>query len=500
VDTVDQLIVLLYLAVTLGLGLTRSRSVRADPDGGGAGYLLAGRRLTLPAFVATLVSTWYGGILGVGEYGYRHGLSNWLVFGLPYYLAAALFAVFLAGRAREARVLTLPEQLRAAYGRGPGGVAAAIVLLTTVPAAYLLTLGVLVRLVFGLPLWVGVVAATLFSVVYVWRTGFAAVVRTDALQFALMYGGFALLLGVLVARHGFLPFLAENVPPAHLTWHGGRPLQAILVWYVIALATLVEPSFYQRCFAARSPAVARRGILISIGCWALFDALTTATALYARALLPALPPERAAEAFPLLAAQTLPAGLAGLFAVGLFATVMSTVDSYLFVAATTVGRDLLGHGRRFAGRLPAATRWGLLVSGALALSVALSSDSVVGIWHAFGTMGTTALLAPTLSAFVPALRMSPRGALVHLLALLPTTGLWLASRAWTGDGGFWLGLEPIFPGLTLSLLVWGADRALAGRRRARRDEGSGDPRGAVARPAARDPAGRAGANPRDPSR
>jgi len=466
VQLVDQLVVLSYLAATLWLGITRSRAAApgapADPHGG-AGYLLAGRRLTLPAFVATLVSTWYGGILGVSEYGYRFGLSNWIVFGVPYYLAAALFAVFLAGRAREARVLTLPEQLRAAYGRGAGGVAAVVVLLTSVPAAYLLTLGVLVRLVFGLPLWAAVLVSTVFSVGYVWRTGFAAVVRTNALQFVLMYGGFALLLAVLVARHGFSPFLADHVPAAHLTWHGGRPLQAILVWYVIALSTLVEPAFYQRCFAARSPSVARRGILLSIGCWALFDALTTTTALYARALLPALPPERAPEAFPLLAGQTLPVGLAGLFAVGLFATVMSTVEGYLFVAATTFGRDLLGHGRRFRERLPAATRWGLLVTAGLALAVALASDSVIRIWHAFGTMGTTALLVPTLSAFVPALRMSPRGALVHLIALLPVTGAWLASRALTADGGFWLGWEPIFPGLAVSLAIWGLDR-LATRR------------------------------------
>ena len=53
-------------------------------------YLLAGRRLTLWPFVATLVSTWYGGVLGVGEYSFRHGISNWLVMGVPYYLAAAV--------------------------------------------------------------------------------------------------------------------------------------------------------------------------------------------------------------------------------------------------------------------------------------------------------------------------------------------------------------------------------------------------------------------------
>jgi len=75
-------------------------------------YLVASRAVTLPGFVATLVSTWYGGILGVGEYTYRYGISNWLVFGVPYYLWAAVFAIFLARRAHASAVYTLPDQLR----------------------------------------------------------------------------------------------------------------------------------------------------------------------------------------------------------------------------------------------------------------------------------------------------------------------------------------------------------------------------------------------------
>src|SRR5712691_6803123 len=90
-------------------------------------YLVAGRRVTLPAFVATLVATWYGGILGVGEYTWRYGIANWLVFGAPYYLGAALFALFLARRAREAELLTLPDLLERSYGRGAALVGAVAV-------------------------------------------------------------------------------------------------------------------------------------------------------------------------------------------------------------------------------------------------------------------------------------------------------------------------------------------------------------------------------------
>jgi SSS family solute:Na+ symporter len=77
--------------------------------------LLAGRTVTLPAFVATLVSTWYGGILGIGEYAYLNGISNWVLFGLPYYFFALLFALFLAKRVRASRLVTIPDKLYQTY-------------------------------------------------------------------------------------------------------------------------------------------------------------------------------------------------------------------------------------------------------------------------------------------------------------------------------------------------------------------------------------------------
>ena len=93
--------------------------------GGAVEYLVAGRRLTLPAFVATLVSTWYGGILGVGEYAWRHGLSNWLVFGVPYYLyAARVRPVLAAPRAPQAPAddpRPARPTLRPRRGAGGGG-------------------------------------------------------------------------------------------------------------------------------------------------------------------------------------------------------------------------------------------------------------------------------------------------------------------------------------------------------------------------------------------
>jgi hypothetical protein len=96
-------------------------------------------------------------------------------------------------------------------------------------------------------------------------------------------------------------------------------------------------------------------VLWSILFWAGFDFMTTACGLYARALLPALPDP--VYAFPRLAEITLPPWPLGFFYLGMIATVMSTIDSYAFIAATTVGRDLVWRVRGGdPGRIPAWSR------------------------------------------------------------------------------------------------------------------------------------------------
>ncbi len=301
--------------------------------------MVAGRTLTLPAFVATLVATWYGGILGVGEFAYSSGLATWTVFGLPYYLYAVVYALFLAHRVRGAARLTIPDTLQAAYGRPCALLGALFVFLLVTPAPYVLMLGTLFQGIFGGSVEWAVIIGALISVGFVVTGGFNTDVRTNIFQFVLMFAAFALILGFAVTRHGGFTFLAAQLPPDLKKPTGGLPPAYLLVWYFIALWTLVDPGFHQRCSAARDARTARRGILISVGCWAVFDFLTVTTGLYARALLPDL--KQTINAYPALSEALLPPGAKGFFWVGMLATVMSTVLSYTFIAAITLGRDIV---------------------------------------------------------------------------------------------------------------------------------------------------------------
>ncbi len=449
-QTLDYALIVLYLAALLCLGFVR----RLKKDSSVTEMILGGRYLTLPAFVASLVSTWYGGILGVGEYSFKYGLSNWLVFGLPYYLAAFLFALFLAEKVRKSELLTIPERLAQTYDNKTALAGSVIIFLMTVPAAYILMLGVLCEYLFGFPFWVGVLFGTVFSVVYVFMGGFKSVVRTDLFQFGLMFLGFIILLVVLYSRYGGINFLVGALPETHLTWHGGNSGWYIAVWYFIALATLIEPAFYQRCYAAQSGRVARRGIFIAIGFWALFDFLTTTCGLYARAILPSLADPVAS--YPALALEVLPVGLLGLFALALLATVMSTIDSYSFLAASTFGNDIVPRLKRISGTtITRYTRIGLIVSTMIAVVFALFFRSAVDIWHAFGSIGTPALLVPVFFAFVGKRRLTPHAAFGSIVISALLSLLWYVSKYWSVDGSYWLGIEPIFPGLLFSLAIYG---------------------------------------------
>lgn len=442
-STTEYFLITLYLIGLFVLGFKRSHR---DSDSMEE-YLVAGRRLSLPAFVATLVSTWYGGILGVGEFSYKYGISNWLVFGVPYYLYAVIFALFIAGRAWRTKFYTIPDQLEKAYGRRASITGAFFLFILSTPAPYVLMIGVLCRMLFDWPLWLGVMLGALLSMIYAFRGGLAAIVRTEILQFLLMYAGFLIVLVFAVSKFGGWKFLQANLPPLHLTWHGENSPQYIFVWYFIAMSTLVDPTFYQRCYAARSEKVARRGILISVACWMLFDFMTTTTGLYAAALLPNLP--NPVESYPQLATALLPPLARGLFFLSLLATIMSTIDGYAFLSAISFGKDVLWkiYGQGDERRVAFFTRAGLLIAFAVAVGIALLSPSVVDIWYKLGSLTTPALLIPLASSFSAKWKMPSNWVLRSMLASATLSGLWIFTET---EGEYWLGLQPIYVGLAVS--------------------------------------------------
>lgn len=453
---IDWLLIATYFIFLIWVSWDKDWKIESEED-----FLLSGRKVTLPAFVATLVSTWYGGILGVGEYSYQFGISQWLVLGAPFYLFSGLFAILIAGKIRLNRALTLPEAMARKYGENAGRLSALPIFVLVSPAPYILMLGLLFQYLSGgtAPFILYASAVALFSVLYISIGGFGAVLRTDFIQMILMFLGFIVLIGYAMAEFGGIGTLWSELPPLHRDFTGGSDLQYILVWFFIALWTFVDPSFHQRAAAAESPKTARRGIFISIGFWTVFDFLTCFTGMYAFMILGS-GLEQPILAYPILADQLLPMGLKGLFFVTLLATIMSTLDSYLFISGQTLGRDFLY--RFFPTIKPnKLTRISILISAILGIVLIIIYPSVIDLWYVIGSVCIPGLLIPVLGIYLNVFRLKPLYAYLSLICCTLISAGWLLMGTLNPEsdqGYLYLGIEPFYPGLILAVLLWVAGR------------------------------------------
>lgn len=451
----DLAVIFVYLASIAGIIAWHSRRSRQAAD-----FLLAGRRLTLPVFVGTLVATWYGGTLGIAEFTCQAGLAAWFTQGVLWYAVYLVFALFFVDKIATLPFYTVVDVLDARFGHGASYLGAVFTYLMVNPAPYVVSLAVVVQIFCGLPLawtiWLAVALLAAYTII----GGFRGVVYSDCWQCLWMYVAFAMLLACALWQWGGVSFLHRHLDGVtgyqhHLSLHGGLPWTYLLAWGGMACWVLVDPNFYQRCYAAVSPQVARRGILVSTLLWAIFDILSCGSALYAVAAHNAhfVTIADAKMAHFVAADFLLPSPLKGLFVAGVVANIVSTADSFLLAGATIIARDFYWRLRPDTAdtTIVSVTRWAIVVSALFAGILAAWCPSVVRLWYTIGTVGVSALLFPMLCAlFWPRLCRS-RSAIYSLLAGAGTSLVWIATGETNAAGLIYpWGLEPLYPGLVAS--------------------------------------------------
>ena len=419
-------------------------------------FLLGNRSLTLPAFVATLVTTWYGGILGIGEFTYNYGLSAWITLGLPYYLFAGLFAFLIAGKIRAAGEFTIADIFYKEHGRHVGFLGSIFLVFMTSPAPYILMVALLFQIILGWSFIISLIIGTIFSTLYVYWGGFRSVVQTDKYQFIIIYAGFMIILGVLWNEFGGLTYLTVNLDQFHLSLIGKNSVQHLIVWGLLASWTFIDPGFHQRCSAAKTLQTARWGILISIFFWFIFDILTITVGLYAAASLSGINP---LLSYPLLADKFLPPFFKGFFITALLAVIMSTIDSFTLLSSITFGRDLVWRIKRGDDqKIVSLTRLGLILTAVISIGLCMIFPSVIKLWYVIGSLFIPPMLLPVLTAYFPKYKLSVSYTFVIMIS---SFSLSLLSFIWgqfhqTDTGpAYLLGIEPFFPGFYLSIFLYG---------------------------------------------
>jgi len=383
-------------------------------------YLLMGRALTLPFFVTSLVSTWYGGIFGVTQISFESGVYNFITQGVFWYVTYIIFAFFLVDKIKKYEAVTLPHMVSTMFGPRSGKVAALFNLINVIPIAYTISLGILLDTLFGLGMSASMLLGTSFVLAYSLVGGFRAVIFSDFIQFFVMFLSVLLVLICSIFKFGGLSYLQNHLPQTHFSLTGGHGLAATLAWGLIALSTLVDPNFYQRVFAAKDASVAKKGILISTAIWVIFDLCTTLGGMYARAYLPEA---NSQKAYLMYALGLLPNYLQGFFLAGIVATIVSTLDSYLFLAGSTLAHDLFP--KRFRHNIKSYQLSTFLVA-LISLAIAhFFTGGIKDVWKILGSLSASCLLFPVLLGhFFPGKIKDTEFLFVSLASVL-AVGLWI---------------------------------------------------------------------------
>lgn len=436
---VDLTIILAYLAGMIVLGYLVAGRIRGFAD-----FFVAGRALTTPILVCTLVSSYYGLDVLFGDAGdaAREGVVVWFTYGRPYAAVMLVAAFLLADRLQRGRFLSLPDILAHHYGR-PAQVAGAVAsFFYALPVLAIMGLAAMGQVLFGLPLWAGALVGSLVSVAYTAMAGFWGDALTDTVQFVLMCVSLAIALPFVLHGVGGFQGIRDTLGAEPFAPLGSAPPLYTVAYSLTALSVLVEPLFYQRIFAAQDAGTVRRAFLWGILLWAAYDwAVTTigmaGATMMAKGVLPHDLPRD--QILLRVVPMYLPVGVSGFFLGGCLATAMSTIDSYLLIAAGNIVYDIyrpLADPHADDRTLLRYTRLSLVLSAAVSILIALYFERIKEAWNFMATILTSTLCVPLLAAlFLPGKRKPLAGTLSACGGLLAVLLFFVALEIWGAPYG-----------------------------------------------------------------
>ena len=424
IATIDYIIIAIYLMGMIGVGVWFAKRHTDFDD-----FFLAGRSLTTPLLITTLISTYYGidVLFGDSQLGFTNGVVAWFGYARPTYAFFLIAAFFLAQRLKEEDFKSLPDILDKYYGKNTRYVGAVTSFIYSLPALSLYGFGMLGDVILGWEPIMGMLVLGGIALVYTLTGGFWAVVLTDSIQFLFMCVVLALAVPFAMNFIGGFDKMIDILEPSYFDTMGDLSIWLIIIYASTGLAILVEPTFYQRIFAAKSYKNVRNALIIGIFIWGSYDWIITIIAMAAKTgvLQGILPTDVAPDAALLtVMVAALPAGALGLFMAGVLSTEMSTLDSYCLVAGGNVAYDIYRPAIKPDAtdeELIKKTRYGILLSWILGLAMAVSFAQMLGLWVFMASILISSVMVPILlGLFIPRFRKALAGFLSAGLGLAST--------------------------------------------------------------------------------
>ncbi|MCP3902203.1 MAG: sodium:solute symporter family protein [Planctomycetes bacterium] len=433
-------VILAFLTVLAAVGVLHARRVRTAED-----FTLAGRRLGPGVVIGTLVATWIGtgSIFGNAEFTFEHGVAGLF---LPLSGAAGILALaFLAPRVRAIPAGSVPEILGQRFGRAAqliGAVALIGAYLVIVSYQYRAGAAVAARIFPTIPPGALLVGFAAFIVLYTALAGMLSVAWTDFVNGILMAIG--LIAALVWALTHWDPATTPIPEPLREPSGGLSPGSWIGIMLPAFLLVLGDANLHQRFMSADSARTARRAAIGMFVGVLVLEIVVISLALLSTVMLPATP-ENPGHCILDLAYTGLPPVIGILIVATVTVVILTTADSYLLGASTSVAVDL-GPGLRS----PKQQRIIVIALGIAALGLAYTSnrffDVALYAYTLYGASLTPAVLCALLLPRVPG-----RAVVSGMAAGLGTALIWKGLLEADLLPGALAGIDAVLPALLMNL-------------------------------------------------
>ncbi|MER5391850.1 hypothetical protein [Saccharopolyspora sp. NPDC002686] len=447
------IIVAVYLAAMIGIGLYAKRQVKSSTD-----YHLAGRRLGVTMMAGTLAATEIGGGSSVGVASKAYG--DWGLSAGWYVVAAGIGIVlvsFVAPAMRRSMAVTVPEVIGRRYGAASQTITAVLgsVALVALAAVQITATATIVSTLGGVDLEWAILATGVAVIVYTWIGGMWSVTLTDFVQFFLIVGGFAIAVPVALHNAGGWESVVARLPEGQLgfTKIGVPTILGLVVLYFMTFSTGQEA--VQRYYSARTPRVAVLGSLLCGGLMTVYAFIPAVLGLIALAVYPGINEN---SALSTVAVGLLPPVVAGLLLSAVISATLSSASGNMLGSSTIFIKDLLP---KFSAKVTEEnelkySRIGVLVVGVLATLISLWSQAIIPLLIFAFTMRSTGPFC----AFIAGLVLRKTSRLAGLVSIIVGT---VAGFAWEVAGEPF-GVAAIIAGSTCGVLSFWMIHVIDARR------------------------------------
>ena len=338
-------LVLLYLLVTIVIGLWAAKRVKTTAD-----FAIAGRHLPLVMIVTTTFATWFGSetVLGIPAKFVQGGLNG--VVEDPFGAGTCLILVglFFASKLYKMTLLTISDYYRERYGRAVEVVCSLIIILSYLGwvSAQVTALGLVFNLLSdgAISVPMGMVLGTASILAYTLFGGMWSVAVTDFIQMIILVVGLSVIAVFASDLAGGSDKVLALAASKDLFKFLPEPSFKQIAFFIAAAMTMMlgsipQQDVFQRVMSAKNVGAATKGPVIGGVCYILFAFVPMFLVVSALIIMPetaaALIQDDPQKVIPTLVMTKMPFAMQVIFFGALLSALKSTASATLLAPSVT---------------------------------------------------------------------------------------------------------------------------------------------------------------------